>query len=126
MPESDIARLIGAGVTSKIVRKMKALGFRYVTFDLEGYRSGSMNEALARAFLTILQRFIAIIVEVLSIAGRREGTEMHFLRKYRNVILVLGMISIVVGYVFLGYGSISLAPVLLVLGYCILVPLALL
>ena len=32
------------------------------------------------------------------------------------------MISIIVGYVFLGYGSISLAPVLLVLGYCVLVP----
>jgi uncharacterized membrane protein HdeD (DUF308 family) len=51
---------------------------------------------------------------------------MHFLRKHRNVILAIGMISIIVGYVFLGYGSISLAPVLLVLGYCILVPLALL
>lgn len=46
VPESDIARLIGAGVKSKIVRKMKALGFRYVTLDIEGYRSGSMNEAL--------------------------------------------------------------------------------
>jgi len=51
---------------------------------------------------------------------------MHTLRKYRNVFFIAGMISIVVGYVFLGYGSISLAPVLLVLGYCILVPLALL
>lgn len=51
---------------------------------------------------------------------------MHTLRKYRNWILTAGMISIVVGYVFLGLGSISLAPVLLVLGYCILVPLALL
>ena len=51
---------------------------------------------------------------------------MHILRKHRNVILIAGMISIVVGYVFLGLGSISLAPVLLVLGYCVLVPLALL
>jgi uncharacterized membrane protein HdeD (DUF308 family) len=51
---------------------------------------------------------------------------MHILRKYRNVFWITGMISIVVGYVFLGLGSISLAPVLLVLGYCVLVPLALL
>lgn len=51
---------------------------------------------------------------------------MHVLRKYRNLFLVAGLISIVAGYVFLGYGSISLAPVLLVLGYCILVPMALL
>ncbi len=51
---------------------------------------------------------------------------MHILRKYRNVFWITGMISIVVGYVFLGLGSIALAPVLLVLGYCVLVPLALL
>jgi hypothetical protein len=51
---------------------------------------------------------------------------MHILRKYRNWILGLGFASIVAGYVFLSYGSISVAPVLLVLGYCVFVPLALL
>ncbi|HDJ22575.1 MAG TPA: ATP-dependent sacrificial sulfur transferase LarE [Candidatus Aminicenantes bacterium] len=29
-----------------VVKKFKALGYRYVTIDLEGYRSGSMNEVL--------------------------------------------------------------------------------
>jgi uncharacterized protein len=29
------------------VAQMKALGYRYVTLDLEGYRTGSMNEALS-------------------------------------------------------------------------------
>jgi uncharacterized protein len=28
---------------AELVRHMKALGYRYVTLDLEGYRSGSMN-----------------------------------------------------------------------------------
>jgi uncharacterized membrane protein HdeD (DUF308 family) len=51
---------------------------------------------------------------------------MHFLRRYRNWILSAGFAAIVVGYVFLAYNSISIAPVLLVLGYCVLVPLALL
>jgi uncharacterized membrane protein HdeD (DUF308 family) len=51
---------------------------------------------------------------------------MHVLRKYRNWMLIGGLAAIVIGYVFLGFGSISLAPVLLVLGYCVLVPLALL
>jgi PP-loop superfamily ATP-utilizing enzyme len=27
---------------------IKALGFRYVTLDLEGYRTGSLNESLAK------------------------------------------------------------------------------
>ena len=49
VPESEIARLASAGTRIKIVRRMKALGFRYVTFDLEGYRSGSMNETLPAA-----------------------------------------------------------------------------
>jgi uncharacterized membrane protein HdeD (DUF308 family) len=51
---------------------------------------------------------------------------MHVLRKYRNLFLIAGFAAIVAGYIFLGYGSISLAPVLLVLGYCVLVPMALL
>jgi uncharacterized protein len=31
---------------SRIVRKLKSLGFKYVTVDLQGFRSGSLNEAL--------------------------------------------------------------------------------
>jgi uncharacterized protein len=30
----------------KIVKKMKKLGYKYITVDLEGYRTGSMNEIL--------------------------------------------------------------------------------
>jgi len=30
----------------KIVRELKRIGFKYITLDLEGFRSGSMNEAL--------------------------------------------------------------------------------
>jgi pyridinium-3,5-biscarboxylic acid mononucleotide sulfurtransferase len=32
----------------KIVKRFKALGFTYVTVDLEGYRSGSLNEVLKK------------------------------------------------------------------------------
>ena len=40
--------------------------------------------------------------------------------------LAAGFATIVIGYVTLGSGDISVAPVLLVAGYCVLVPLALL
>ncbi len=33
----------------RIVRRLKNLGYRYVTLDLAGFRSGSMNEGLAAA-----------------------------------------------------------------------------
>ncbi len=51
---------------------------------------------------------------------------MQIIRKNKLIILIVGLISIVAGYIFLAQDSISLAPALLVLGYCILIPLALL
>ena len=30
----------------ELVRELKALGYRYVTLDLQGFRSGSLNEGL--------------------------------------------------------------------------------
>jgi uncharacterized protein len=32
----------------KIISKLKQLGFIYVTLDLQGYRTGSMNEELGQ------------------------------------------------------------------------------
>jgi len=29
-----------------VIQQFKSLGYKYVTLDLEGYRAGSMNEAL--------------------------------------------------------------------------------
>ncbi|HUT26246.1 MAG TPA: ATP-dependent sacrificial sulfur transferase LarE [Sumerlaeia bacterium] len=41
----DFARLTG-GLREKIVARLRELGFAYVTLDLSGYRTGSMNETL--------------------------------------------------------------------------------
>jgi uncharacterized protein len=40
--EREIAR---PGVRERVVRAVREAGFRYVTLDLEGYRSGSLNPA---------------------------------------------------------------------------------
>jgi pyridinium-3,5-biscarboxylic acid mononucleotide sulfurtransferase len=42
----EIHRLFDVPLREKIVGKMKELGFVYVTLDLQGFRSGSMNEIL--------------------------------------------------------------------------------
>jgi hypothetical protein len=43
----------------------------------------------------------------------------------RNVLMLVGGIVIVlVGYVLLGRGSITAAPILLVMGYCVVIPLS--
>jgi pyridinium-3,5-biscarboxylic acid mononucleotide sulfurtransferase len=41
-----LPRLVVPEVRSKIVKEFRALGFLYVTLDLQGFRSGSLNEAL--------------------------------------------------------------------------------
>lgn len=43
---SQIQRILKGDIMKKIVRKLKDLGFSYVTLDLEGFRSGSMNEGI--------------------------------------------------------------------------------
>jgi len=42
----EIGRLLDDALREKIVTRLKELGFIYVTLDLQGYRTGSMNEAL--------------------------------------------------------------------------------
>ena len=42
----DLGRALSLGVLEKITAAIKPLGFLYVTLDIEGYRSGSMNDAL--------------------------------------------------------------------------------
>src|SRR5437764_1320347 len=39
----DLARLAEPAVREGLVRRLKELGFRFVTLDLEGVRSGSLN-----------------------------------------------------------------------------------
>jgi len=42
----EIPWLLDAPLRERIVGQMKELGFTYVTLDLQGYRTGSMNEVL--------------------------------------------------------------------------------
>ncbi|MCX6133660.1 MAG: ATP-dependent sacrificial sulfur transferase LarE [Ignavibacteriales bacterium] len=45
----EFGRLFDNGLREKIVSHFKTLGFAYVTLDLQGYRTGSMNEVLTEA-----------------------------------------------------------------------------
>ncbi len=48
VPPDRIADVAAPDVRRRIVERFKALGYTYVALDLEGYRTGSMNEALPR------------------------------------------------------------------------------
>jgi uncharacterized protein len=43
---SELARALEPGTREAILRELKAVGYRYVTIDLQGYRTGSLNEGL--------------------------------------------------------------------------------
>lgn len=44
--QKEMARMLQKDIQREIVASCKAAGFIYVTLDLEGYRTGSMNETL--------------------------------------------------------------------------------
>ncbi len=49
IPPTEFDRLLAPKVRSRVEKALKKLGYLYVTLDLGGYRTGSMNEALDRA-----------------------------------------------------------------------------
>lgn len=44
--KQDIKRFVNGKFCDKITKRLKQLGFKYITLDLEGYRTGSLNEVL--------------------------------------------------------------------------------
>jgi len=46
VPAADIARLAAPRLRSRLTAALRRLGYTWVALDLQGYRTGSMNEAL--------------------------------------------------------------------------------
>jgi len=48
VPANDVGRLLEPAIRGVLIAGLKRLGYRYITVDLEGFRSGSLNEGLER------------------------------------------------------------------------------
>ena len=46
---AELDRALNRQIVDELARRFRALGFRYVTLDLHGYRTGAMNEVLKAA-----------------------------------------------------------------------------
>jgi uncharacterized protein len=46
LPRAEMARVLANGLADEIVRRVRAAGFTFVSLDLEGLRSGSLNRLL--------------------------------------------------------------------------------
>ena len=44
--KEEMIRLMDGSLSEKVVGHLKEIGYRYITLDLQGFRSGSMNEVL--------------------------------------------------------------------------------
>ena len=44
--QAEMDRALQKDLLDELAKKFRELGFKYVTLDLEGFRSGSMNEVL--------------------------------------------------------------------------------
>jgi pyridinium-3,5-biscarboxylic acid mononucleotide sulfurtransferase len=49
VPAEEIPKLLSGPARQRIVSRFKELGYIYVTLDLEGYRTGSLNEPLRKS-----------------------------------------------------------------------------
>ncbi len=47
VPSDELLRLLKPAVHREVVKRLKELGFRYVTLDLEGFRSGNLNQLVS-------------------------------------------------------------------------------
>jgi uncharacterized protein len=47
VPVGELHRLLEPAVRSELVRRLRELGFRYITLDLEGFRSGNLNQLVS-------------------------------------------------------------------------------
>lgn len=55
VPLSELSRLAEPGVREALVKQFRELGFRFITLDLEGFRSGSLNSLVPSETLSLVK-----------------------------------------------------------------------
>jgi uncharacterized membrane protein HdeD (DUF308 family) len=56
---------------------------------------------------------------------KRKSNNRLYWGKINSIIFAIGILSIIMGFIFLARESLTLAPILLVLGYAVLIPISL-
>jgi len=46
LPIHDMSKILGSKIKNSVIKSLKNLGYLYITLDIEGYTTGSMNKAL--------------------------------------------------------------------------------
>lgn len=48
VPREEIIKMIDENISNVITKELKELGFKYISIDIEGYKTGSMNREIKR------------------------------------------------------------------------------
>jgi uncharacterized protein len=56
VPADQFPRFLDRGAVARISARLHELGFKYVSLDLDGFRSGSMNAVLPVEVLRLIDR----------------------------------------------------------------------
>jgi len=60
-------------------------------------------------------------------AKRKSSTKVGVdFNRTNYIVLGIGLFLVIAGFIFLGVGDITISPILLVLGYCVAIPLGIL
>ena len=46
--KDQLQQFLNNGISERVITELKRLGYKYITVDLEGYRSGSMNDGIKK------------------------------------------------------------------------------
>jgi len=52
LKEKDAKKILKPDIRNAVIKKLKSLGYKFVSLDLEGFRSGKMNEGLKKKLLS--------------------------------------------------------------------------
>jgi len=56
---------------------------------------------------------------------KRKDNNKFYWENTNSIIFAIGILAIIIGYIFLARESLTLAPILLILGYAVLIPMSL-
>ncbi len=54
VPKARLPELINANVANRVEKRFKEIGYEYVTFDLQGLRSGGLNDSISKEQMVTL------------------------------------------------------------------------
>ena len=61
LPPSDFPKLLAGNIAAEDAQNLKEFGFKFVTLDFQGFRSGSLNEGIVQMRQLLIPGVIVVL-----------------------------------------------------------------